>query len=223
MKNAFFVALFTLTAVATSAVPRARPMPPIDPLSLGAHAGAIISAGFEIAEDIGEVGHGHGVAVLCASRLCREINCLREAGMEQMEDMLGEEAKIGFSSKVVGVLTSRAVIVTLAMGALAAASLEVIEDSKPGGHHGAVLLAVYELMELLEQSGTVTGRFLGLIQNHLVRVSLSLGAASVALAETVKSFEGGKIGAHHGVLLLALSKLLYVVNIMRTNIKEKED
>ena len=55
-----------------------------------------------------------------------------------MEDMLGEEAKIGFSSKVVGVLTSRAVIVTLAMGALAAASLEVIEDSKPGGHHGAV-------------------------------------------------------------------------------------
>jgi len=223
MKHAFFSTFVTMMSVVASPLCLAWSVPPIDKLSLGANVGAVVAASFEIAEDVSEIGHGHGVAVLCASKLCREINSLRETGIEQTEDMVGEKAKAGFVSLVMGALSSKVVVATLALGALAASFLEVMEDALPGGHHGAVFLATGELIELLEQSKIAKGRFLGLLRNNIFRISLSLGAAAAALTETVRSFGAGKIGAHHGVLILALSKVLPSLGRMRTEMKGKKD
>lgn len=102
-------------------------------------------AGAEALEDLEmtTVGHRHGVMLLCASKLCRELNIVREAVVEQIEDLEreGEVALKGLALKVVHailhVLSSTKVVVLMALAALAAAFLEAIEDVSPGGHHGA--------------------------------------------------------------------------------------
>ena len=223
MKHVFFSTFVPMISVVTSPLCLAWSPPPIDNLSLGAHVGAVVAAGFEIAEDVSEVGHGHGVVLLCASKLCLEINILRETGIEQVEDMIDENAKPRFASLVLGALSSKAVVVTLATGALAAASLEVIKNSIPGGQHGTVFLATNDLIDQLEESQIVNGQFLGLLQNHPFRISVSVGAAAAALAETVSHLEDWKIGAHHGVLVLALSRLAFSIGRMREEIESKKD
>jgi hypothetical protein len=200
-------------------------------LSFGAHVGAAVAAAAEIREDVaGEsksaVGHGHGMLSLVGSRLCRELYVLRESIAEEMEDNLERR---GLSKRlwqvplhtVLRVLTSTVFTATLAIAGLWAALLEVMEDSRPGGHHGAVFLAVNELLELLQASRVARGRFLRVIENQVLRLFLVSGASLFATMETVRSFD--KVGAHHGVLVLAVSKTLRTIGLLQGRLKETKE
>lgn len=199
-----------------------------DVLEFASHAGAAFSASMEVAEDLESIGHGHGVILLCASKLCRELNVIIEAAEEEKENF--EDSKVVKSlfsyplypvSILFKVLSTKLVAVLLSLGALYAAFLEIFEDIKPGGHHGAIFLAINELIELLISSTTIRkGNMRQILENHFFRASLVSCAAIFALVETLSSTR--KIGAHHGVLILSISKLFRVLGMMRSEFKEKE-
>ena len=63
--------------------------PGIDLLGLGTNVGAIVVASAEVMEDFESIGHGHGMMLLAGSKICREINLMREATSEGLEE-LGE-------------------------------------------------------------------------------------------------------------------------------------
>lgn len=204
------------------------PLKRVDLVGLGTHVGAAVCAGAELVEDFEHVGHGHGVALLACSKLCREINVMREAAVGEVEDL--EElrpaspiAKLLWPLAVAfRLLTTNLVATALAIGALAAAAVEVLEDSRPGGHHGAVLLATEELLELLEASKIARGRVLRAIKNNLLRLTIVSGAMVVALIHTVRS-AGSGLGAHHGVAVLAISKTMRVLGLLREQFKQKKE
>ena len=206
-------------------------------LSVGTHAGAAISAGAEVMEDFESVGHGHGMLLLCASKLCRELNVVREAVADELEDVVTASKS---SSRTKGLLlhpihqllrllTHQYFTITLALAGLTAAMLEVLEDVTPGGHHGAVLLATNELFELLEASRMARrgSMLLRVVGNQILRLVLVVGATAFALLETVVEYSAGKggagssLGAHHGVLLLGISKTLRCIGLMRSRFHNK--
>jgi hypothetical protein len=203
-----------------------RIMPSLDLVSVGANVGALVSASVELVEDVESIGHSHGMLLLSGSRLCRELNVLREAVEGESEDLKGVAKWVRLPRKpfslMFRLLASPLLSISLALAGLAAAMVEVFEDVRPGGHHGAALFAINELLELLVISRVVRpGRIRDVVENRVLRLSLLSGAAAMALIETVGSF--GKTGAHHGVLLLAVSKLLRTVGLLRDRTKEKEE
>lgn len=185
----------------------------IDVMSVGAHVGSVVSATSEIRQDAQSIGHAHGMLLLCGSHLCKELNGLRGALAGEAEDV--EETKVGTTKlrkpldALINVLTSTALIGVLAFGGLLAALMEVIRDSRPGGHHGAVFLAINDLCSYLEESGVAKGRLLQVCENYTFRLFLLLNATIYSAMETIRDFKmigTPKLGAHHGVLWLALSK-----------------
>lgn len=60
--------------------------PRIDWISASAHVGAVVSASAELREDVESIGHGHGMLLLCGSKLCRELNVMRGAFAGEAED-----------------------------------------------------------------------------------------------------------------------------------------
>jgi hypothetical protein len=143
---------------------------------------------------------------------------------EELEDAIStRKALVKPLSALVGLLTSKFIAIALAVAALAAALVEVFEDVSPGGHHGAVLLAINELLEILETARLVKGQFLlHIMRNHLLRLAIVGGATAFALVEALSSVGSKKIGAHHGVLLLASSKTLRCLGLLRSRLKEKK-
>jgi hypothetical protein len=90
--------------------------------------------------------------------------------------------------------------VILALGGLAAAIMEVVEDVRPGGHHGAAFLAVNELLDLLTESRIVRGRLLRVIEKQGLRLLLVSGATLLADIEMVRTMGGewsGLVQARH--------------------------
>lgn len=204
--------------------------PRIDPLSLTAHVGAIVSASAELREDVEGIGHSHGMLLLCGSKLCRELNIMREAFAGEAEDLEGTKLATTVFRRplnlLLKILTSTTVTVTLAFGGLMAALLEVIKDSRPGGHHGAVFYAINELCELLEASGVAKGRLRQVCKNVKFRLFLLLNATLYSMIETVldvKAVGRTKLGAHHGVLWLAIAKLFKVIGALRTEAQEYKE
>ena len=204
--------------------------PRIDPWSAAAHVGAVVSASAELREDVEYIGHGHGMLLLCGSRLCRELNVMREAFAGEAEDV--EQTKLGSTllrkplNAVLKVLTSTALTCALALGGLMAALLEVFRDTRPGGHHGAVFFAMNELCELLAESGVAKGRLLKACENVKFRLFLLLNATLYALVETigdVKLLGTPNLGAHHGVLWLAIAKTFRVIGALRSERKEYKE
>jgi putative NADH-flavin reductase len=120
-------------------------------------------------------------------------------------------------------LSTKITATALALAALWAAFVEVFQDTSPGGHHGAVLLATNELLELLEASRLLRGRLLKVLKNQVLRLLLVGGAAALALVEALAPMSKGKLGAHHGVVLLALSKTLRCVGLLRDQMITKKD
>lgn len=197
---------------------------------MSSHIGAAIAAGAELAEDVEAIfekaHHGHGMLLLVGSKLCREVNTLRESAVETVEASEGcVSAFERFASAVWRLLTSRIAASVLAIGALTAAALEVIEDVSPGGHHGAVLLAFNELFELIEGTRLPLGQLRAVLENHLLRVSFNVGAFVFAGIETVSALraDGFKLGGHHGVALLALSKLFKTLGPAFAQVTAKEE
>lgn len=87
--------------------------------------------------------------------------------------------------------------------ALIACASEVVRDLKPGGHHGAALLATSELIDHYYRlrPSTTAGRQ----SRRLVTLAISVPAALFAVAEMVEDALA-KPGAHHAVALLAAAQ-----------------
>lgn len=231
MKTIFYIVLLVcllpLTCVAWTAASSSR----IDPWSAAAHIGAVVSAGAELSEDFESLGHGHGMLLLCGSKICRELNVMREGFAGEAEDL--EETKVGANAKLrkpldmlLRVLSSPVLSCALALGGLFAALVEVVNDYRPGGHHGAVFFAINELCELLEQSRIAKGRLLRICENVKFRLFLLLNATLFALAETIRDAQmvgTTKLGAHHGVLWLALAKTFRCIGSLRSEAKEYKE
>jgi hypothetical protein len=218
------------------------------------HVGAAITALAELGNDVASIGHGHGMLLLVASRLARECNGIRAALVEELEELAHVKLHRTVSGNdddeeeswwwkwvmntcgVIGcLLSTQNVASVLAMASLASAALEVIEDAKPGGHHGAVLLAMNELWELMELSDIVPASWrCVLFQQHLLRLCIVSGALVVAVMEVYEDLFPSSntlittnsmvpnMGAHHGVAIVAMAKILGVIALMRTEVREIE-
>jgi len=202
----------------------------VDPWSAAAHVGAVVSASAELREDMESIGHGHGMLLLCGSKLCRELNVIREAFAGEAEDL--EQTRLGTTllrkplNVLLRVLTSTTMTCALAFGGLMAALLEVVKDTRPGGHHGAVFLAMNELCELLAESRVAKGRLLKVCENVKFRLFLLLNATLYALMETIRDVTAvgtTKLGGHHGVLWLALAKTFRCIGLLRQEGKEYKE
>ena len=75
-------------------------------------------------------------------------------------------------------------------------------DAKVGGHHGMLILALYELQEVIEDAAGEgsRGRFGRIIHYRPLKLALALGALGAAGLELAEDM---RPGAHHGVALLA--------------------
>jgi len=197
-------------------------------VAVATNIGAFVTAGFELAEDLDDIGHAHGTVLLLGSKICREIHALRKTVVRDKEyrKQSTRWSRLSQPLELLGrpmwqALTTRLSATTLAVGALLAAMVEVIEDSSPGGHHGAVLLAMNELIELAEEARILKGRLLIIARNTAFRLCLAAGAIVFAAVETLKG--GRAVGtAHHGVLLLAIFKFLRVLGLLQEEVEEEE-
>lgn len=195
-------------------------------LGISSHVGAAVTAVVELGEDLESIGHGHGMLLLVGSRLAREFNVLRSVVVEEVEELSHLQKNKWWRWPLepfffIGhVLSTKVIATLLACAALGAAAIEVIEDTRPGGHHGAVLLAINELWELIELAHIVPKRWRFLLHQHLLRLALVSGALVVAVIETVEETKLGAVGGHHGVAMYAFAKILRVVALMRTEIRE---
>jgi hypothetical protein len=99
-----------------------------------------------------------------------------------------------------------AINLSFSLGRLA---LEVLEDTKPGGHHGAVLLAVNEWWELITLSSIVPPKLRFRLKQPMKRLALESDALIVAMVESVEEPKLGKLGGnacgHSCVDLLTLT------------------
>ena len=179
--------LHTHTATAWS-IPRLR----FDVLSTSSHICASVCAIAELREDFTSIGHGHGILLLGGSKICREVNVLREATAQEAEELeetvSTRKALVKPLSTLIGLLTSKFMAIALAVAALAAALVEVFEDVSPGGHHRAVLLAINELLDILETTRLVKGQMLlHIMKNQLLRLAIVGGATALTLVEALRS------------------------------------
>jgi hypothetical protein len=88
----------------------------------------------------------------------------------------------------------------------------VVEDIRPGGHHGSVLLALNELIELREDAGAPA--FIPPLRRASFRLVLVCAAVVMAMWETVMAEVSKRsLGAHHGVLFLGIAKILRCVGL----------
>ena len=111
----------------------------IHPVHLGVTGYAGYVAIKQINEELYDLGHHHGLALLVASRLCRTLATIESKAMSEIK---------GIKRMVVAQTTMH----VLCAGALIAAGYEVWTDLKPGSHHGMVLLALHEVHELAEEA-----------------------------------------------------------------------
>lgn len=198
--------------------------------------------------------HGHGMAILAIIRLCRSIAILQT----QMDELKEGTEKLGINfEKTEGTLTESSLeaglmsiptmlarfvfspLVTISACILAAVAsiLEIFEDTKPGAHHGAALLALSELNYQLGRLQHVTGKRLTMASRWfpaevassilayiplkakqlLSRFSLGAGIAIAAAGfAAVEIVEDMQPGAHHAVAVLAAAE--FVENINRSRV-----
>jgi hypothetical protein len=199
------------------------------------------------------IRRGHGVAILAVIRLLRSIAILQT----QMDEFKEGTEKLGvvfektddttrgtsvearlrsIPAMLVRLVLSPLVTVSACILAATASVLEIVEDMRPGAHHGAALLALSELnyqLHRLRQHATgkrlkwksrIFPRFRmssvlpslpWKAKKLLSRVSLgsvvALAAAGFAVFEI---FEDLQPGAHHAVAVLAAAE--FVENINRS-------
>ena len=120
--------------------------------------------------------------------------------MQQAESVAVE------SSKRLGrLLKARITLPLVCLTAIVTSAWEVWKDArldaKVGGHHGMLVLALYELQEVIEDAaGGSRGRFGKIIHYRPLKLALALGALGAAGLELSEDL---RPGAHHGVALLA--------------------
>ena len=201
MPYAYAMKRLLLTLAAASAlrplaldVPRGGIKKHAEKASRLATVGAAFFAATELSEGLLAIGHHHGLALIAVSKLAR--------GLQQAESVAVE------SSKRLGRLLRAPITLPLVcLAAIVTSAWEVWKDArldaKIGGHHGMLILALYELQEVVEDAAgenSSRGRFGKLIHFRPLKLALALGALGAAGLELSEDL---RPGAHHGVALLA--------------------
>lgn len=201
----------------------------MDVFGISAYASASICAGIEIAEDVREIGHGHGIVLLTMSKLFKEVAEVRRKTEGLVEDDFSGVVWKKVAAPVLSLVSNAYVVSILAAMGLVAAWIEVTSTTMIGGHHGAMFLAIHDLIELLEESSILSKlEWIPLVpkmSNPLFMLTLVSAGLATAVVETIASFGSKKklIGAHHGVLILSLMKVISAIALVREGLKEKEE
>lgn len=190
------------------------------------------------------LGHAHGIFLLALIRLFRSLAILQtqveefEEGLEHAGvDLEFEEDRGSKGKSFVAAVARFAVSPTLTIAACVAAGvacmIEVVDDLKPGGHHGAAFLAlseiVYQLRRLFhlrekrrKAKGIVSteankGVLMRMWQWFCKKVPfgiiIALGAVGFAGYELMEDI---RPGGHHGVAVLAAAELVENLNRSKT-------
>ena len=170
----------------------------IHPIHLGITGYAGYVALKELNEELYDLGHHHGLAMLVASRLCRTLATIENKAMHELPSLKQ-------------MLVAQTTMHILCAGAVIAAGWEVYNDIKPGGHHGMVLLAIHEVHELLEEADWDPKHHKAL-HSATLKFVIAGGALACAVAELVEDLVPG---AHHGVALLAASHVWSSIGLIR--------
>ena len=170
----------------------------IHPIHIGITGYAGYVALKELNEELYDLGHHHGLAMLVASRLCRTLATIENKAMHELPSL--KKA-----------LVAQTTMHVLCAGAVVAAGWEVYNDIKPGGHHGMVLLAIHEVHELLEEADWDPKHHKAL-HSATLKFVIAGGALACAVAELVEDLVPG---AHHGVALLAASHVWSSIGLIR--------
>ena len=193
-------------------------------------------------------GHAHGILILSLIRFFRSVAILQTEVVEfeeateklfnQSEDDETESDKkmkrrSSLSTIIGKFIVSRKVSITACIMASIASLVEVYDDLKPGGHHGAVFLAFSELNYQLHRchdirtpskrkedadnkNRIIQSTSSSLTWKRFIGPTLFIAAAVFAAYEL---YEDIKPGAHHAVAVLALAEL--VENINRSKVLKK--
>eukprot|EP00622_Pseudochattonella_farcimen_P004426 FR739811.1.p1 GENE.FR739811.1~~FR739811.1.p1 ORF type:complete len:200 (+),score=10.87 FR739811.1:198-797(+) len=167
----------------------------------------------ELKRDLWVVGHAHGVAALAFVRMTRTLKHvailqtnleeINESGEHHLERFVGKSrvAKATFSF-LEGLLFSRKTAIVFCLLALVACGTEIFYDMSPGGHHGAALLAVSELVHQFF-------RLKNKPEYPMIRRFIVLGVAVPAACFAMyEMYEDLQPGAHHAVAVLAAAELM---------------
>ena len=183
-------------------------------------------------------GHAHGIFLLSLIRLFRSIAILQteaeEFGeaVEKMMEVEGEDhtgnMKGSWQRSLAKFVVSRKVSIVACVMASIASVIEIVDDIKPGGHHGAVFLALSELNYQINRFSHVTDhakkkgndndndnkevankKKIRRVTSVLVGPACFVAAACFAAFEI---YEDMRPGAHHAVAVLALAELVENVN-----------
>lgn len=123
-------------------------------------------------------------------------------------------------------VTSPGVAITAAALAVVACIAEIVDDMKPGAHHGAALLALSEmyyqfrrLKARVKKDQNRTSRWRTSTRMGKLSCKIPVGPAiaiAAAIYAGIELWEDCQPGAHHGVAILAMAEL--VENINRSKI-----
>jgi len=201
------------------------------------------------------IGHAHGMLLLSLIRLSRSIAIFQTQADEFAEateemrmssrnknnkqDGKGNK-KNKFLTMIGRFVISRNVSIGACVVASLAAFLEIYDDLKPGGHHGAVFLALSELNyqinrgysmthekdnEKKEKKSATTNNTSSLLASIMTQKRKYVGPLiflSAAIFAATEMYEDLlKPGAHHAVGLLAVAELAENISLFRG--KEKKE
>lgn len=199
----------------------------------------------EIIERRNKLGHAHGMPFSAVIRLGRSMAILQTEAeevheqMEKIDETIGVRLHGTFLSRLGNWIASPFVTILACLFAALASIVEIMEDLKPGAHHGAALLALselyYQVGRLLQQrrhrkrqqsddtttdtNGSSKKSSMNILRQLRSRIPplgavIALAAAAYAGIELRENFF--KPGAHHAVAIMALAEL--IENINRSNV-----
>jgi hypothetical protein len=170
----------------------------------------------------------HGITLLAMIRLVRSVAILQieaaELG-ESVEELSHERRKNKVSSEhgecasggflrsvrlpISRFITSPVTAIIACIMAAVASIAEIIDDLRPGAHHGTALLALSEMYYQTQRFRKITGRKRLLPFKSHLGIPIALAAAAFAAFEL---YEDIQPGAHHGLAILAVAELVENIN-----------
>ena len=177
-------------------------------VGVSTNVAALLMTLVDLSDDIENISHAHGLCLLVATKACRVLHAIRSNAPTQ-------EVSSNLSCIPRGLVTAWNAIsnatpaLSLALGALLASSIDAMDKYVLGSEHGAVLLSLNELLELIHEADLFQGRSRMhlFISSKNLRLFLVLAATIIAAWETLRK-ESFHFGTHNSVFLLAIVKVL---------------
>jgi len=195
------------------------------------------------------IGHAHGMLILSLIRLSRSIAIfqtqadelaeateeIRMSSRNKKECSKKNKKRNKFLTMIGRFVISRNVSIGACLVASLAAFIEIYDDLKPGGHHGAIFLALSELnyqinrgysmthekgKEKKEKATSNNTSLLSSIMKQKRKYAGPLIFLSAALFAATEIYDDLKPGAHHAVALLAVAELVENISLFRENRKK---